>query len=351
MEKKKMPRWAKIVLIVIAAILALLMILAGAAAIYIDALLGKINYRTTHPSLTPEEASSVAQENWETIPSDDTTPMADDVTEPTAPTATDPVEEDPDMSHIVNILLIGQDRRPGEGTQRSDSMILVTFNKSTGNITLTSIMRDQNVHIPGYGSDKLNHAYQYGGMPLLDQTLYDHFGIVVDGNVEVDFSGFQQVIDLLGGVDVTLTEAEAEYLRNGCKMDVQAGLNHLDGAGALNYARLREIDSDYRRASRQRNVLIAIFEKYKSKDLATMLSLMDQILPLLTTDLSKDQIVGLALEVFPMLAGAQIDTLRIPADGTFQSGYVQVSPTYRTWYQYNIDFEANRKLLEEIFAP
>ncbi len=150
------------------------------------------------------DAESIRQDAYETIGQNDTLPSV----EATAPAQQPGAQGE----HVVNILLIGQDRRAGQGTQRSDSMILVTFNKNTGVIALTSIMRDQLVHIPGYGSDKLNHAYQYGGMELLDQVLLDHYGIRVDGNVEVDFSGFQEIVDLLGGVEIELTEKEAEHL-------------------------------------------------------------------------------------------------------------------------------------------
>lgn len=346
--KKRFPRWAKITLIVLAAILLLIMLCVIGIALYLNAMLDKIDYVQHHTTLSSEEASSIAQEEWETIPTDDTTPIEEDVTVPTTPTEPEvPVEQG---EHIVNILLIGQDRRPGEGTQRSDSMILVTFNRSTKAITLTSIMRDQYVNIPGYGNDKLCHAYQYGGMPLLDQTLYDHFGIQVDGNIEVDFSGFESIIDLLGGVDVDLTEKEAEYLYWEYGLTLDPGPNHLCGKDALVYARIRGLDNDYNRAGRQRKVLLSLVERYKDQDLATMLSLMDQLLPLVTTDIPKSQLISYALELFPMLDGATIQTLRIPADGTFKGGYIKVSANHRMWVQYNIDFEANRRLLQQIFA-
>ena len=92
-------------------------------------------------------------------------------------------------SRIVNILLVGQDRLEGEGRTRSDSMILCTFNKRTRELTLTSFLRDLYVQIPGYGGNRINAAYAYGGMELLEQTLEQNFGVQVDGIVEVDFSG------------------------------------------------------------------------------------------------------------------------------------------------------------------
>lgn len=344
-QKKRLPTWAKATLIFLGVVLLLLGICALCISLYLNSLLDKVNYVTDHTTLSSEEASSIAQQEWEPIPTDDTTPMEEDVTIPPLPT--EPQEQG---DHYVNILLIGQDRRAGEGTQRSDSMILVTFNKSTQAITLTSFMRDQYVNIPGYGNDKLCHAYQYGGMPLLDQTLSDHFGIRIDGNIEVDFSGFESIIDLLGGVDISLTQAEVDHLWNGYGYKLQPGMNHLSGKEALAYARIRKIDSDYQRANRQRTVLTSIMNAYKSKDLVTMLSLLEQILPLITTDIPKDQLVSYTLDLFPMCSGASIQQLRIPADGTFKGGYIKVSSSHRMWCQYNIDFETNRRLLRQIFA-
>ena len=94
-----------------------------------------------------------------------------------------------DASNIKSILLIGQDKREGESRQRSDSMILATLDKDQGTVSLTSFMRDLYVAIPGYSTTRINAAYAYGGMDLLDQTLEENFGVKIDGNVEVDFSG------------------------------------------------------------------------------------------------------------------------------------------------------------------
>jgi LCP family protein required for cell wall assembly len=233
-------------------------------------------------------------------------------------------------------------------------MILVSINKSDNTITLTSFMRDQYVQIPGYYPNKLNAAYAFGGMRLLSKTLELNFGVKVDGIVEVDFSGFENIIDLLGGVEITLTEQEAAYLNTlheGGLLDspVVVGLNRLDGAQALVYVGLREIDTDYARARRQRNVVMALIEAYKELPLDEMLGMLDQILPLATTNLTNVQILGYAAEFFPVLASAKVQTLRIPVDGTFVGGLVEVRPGFYGWFQYNINFEANKKVLWEIF--
>ena len=112
-------------------------------------------------------------------------------------------------SGIVNILLIGQDRREGEETARSDSMILCTSPRKTGDVTMTSFLRDLYVPIPGHRSNRINAAYSEGGTALLDDTLRENFGLHIDGNIEVDFSQFAQIIDLLGGVELELRKDEA----------------------------------------------------------------------------------------------------------------------------------------------
>ena len=111
-------------------------------------------------------------------------------------------------SNIKSILLIGQDKREGESRQRSDSMILATLDKDQGTVSLTSFMRDLYVAIPGYSTTRINAAYAYGGMDLLDQTLEENFGVKIDGNVEVDFEVFQVLVDKVGGIDLELTQAK-----------------------------------------------------------------------------------------------------------------------------------------------
>lgn len=340
---KTFPGWMKRTMTILLILVLLLVIAAVCAVLYVNSLFNKVNYVSSHPTLSFAEASSIAQEEWEPIPPEDTTPI-EEATVPSLPEVPEPSDD-----HYVNILLIGQDRRPGQGTQRSDSMILVTCNRRTATITMTSIMRDQLVNIPGYGNDKLCHAYQYGGMPLLNQTLTNHFGIRVDGNIEVDFSGFESIINLLGGVDIALSPGEVEYLYQEYGQQFTVGMNHMNGKEALIYSRIRGLDNDYNRAGRQRKVLTCLIDRYKTQNLSTMLNLLEELLPLVTTDIPKDRLLSYVTELFPMMSRANIENLRIPADGTFRGGYIKVSSTHRMWCQYNIDFEANKKILREVF--
>ena len=352
--------WRRTVLAVLCIILALILFAMVFATVFLHRIMNQMNRvdPNKESALDPTYVSQMlaTDPELETIDpsSTETLPHISDVTFPTEPTngteSTEPTEPVSKGDHYINIMLIGQDRRPGQGRQRSDSMILVTINKSKKTITLTSFMRDQYVQIPGYLPHKLNHTYQYGGMKLLNETLMLNFGVRVDGNVEVDLGGFVKIIDMLGGVEINLTEAEARYIGLCFNIDLKPGNNLLNGDQAKCYSQLREIDSDYRRAERQRKVLMSIINKYKSQSLDELISLTEQLLPMVTTDMSNSEIFGYAMELFPMLTQMQFNTMRIPVEGTFQQGNVQVRDGLKNWFQYNIDFEANKKILRQIWA-
>lgn len=220
---------------------------------------------------------------------------------------------------LLNILLVGQDRRPGEGRQRSDSMIVCSINAETKKIAMISFLRDLYVQIPGYTDNRLNAAYVFGGFPLLKDSLKKNFGITIDGCFEVDFTGFTALIDEIGGVDVSLSAAEANVVGGGAV----EGDNHLDGEHALKYARIRKIDSDFQRTNRQRKVLLACYEKVKHCSLSEIVSLLDQALPYLTTDMTNSQIYTIVAKLFPLITKVDINTYHIPPDGTYSNLYIR----------------------------
>lgn len=233
-----------------------------------------------------------------------------------------------DTSNIKSILLIGQDKQGDQTRQRSDSMILATLDKDQGTISLTSFMRDLYVAIPGYSSTRINAAYAYGGMELLDETLEENFGVQIDGNVEVDFEVFKVLVDKVGGIDLELTQAEADYIcgRDQSVLypqplrtdwDLQEGVNHLDGEQALIHARNRSIgNSDYRRTERQQDVLKAAFAKIKDLNVLELGGLIKDVLPLVTTDLSLWDMTGYAMDVMS-IGTDEIQSYRIPEDGSY----------------------------------
>ncbi len=250
---------------------------------------------------------------------------------------------------VLNILLIGQDRREGQGRSRSDSMILCTIDLNHKSLTMTSFMRDMYVPIPGYQDNRINACYALGGMELLDSCLEKNFGVQVDGNIEVDFSGFMDIIDLLGGVEIELTQAEANYLNKwgnwGVSDDhwnISAGKNTLNGSQALAFSRNRYVgNSDFARTERQRKVLTAVLEKVKNMNSSQANGLLKKILPMITTDMSRKEIMSYAMSVLPMLSDVSVTTNRIPADGAFKNASIRGMSVLVP------DLEANRKLLSE----
>lgn len=357
-ERPKKKKWKKVLLAIVLTLLGLIVAVVLAVLLYLNHLLNQITpYDAVNDvTVSSSEAEQIVEEDPEAVTIDlEQEEQLPDISDVTFPQEQEEQSSTVNWDNVVNILLVGQDRRPGEGRQRSDSMILVTFNKSKQTITLTSFMRDCYVQIPGYKANKLNAAYAFGGMSLLNQTLEQNFGVHVDGNIEVDFDGFQDVIDLLGGVDISLTEEEVSYMNNGLGLNgtdrqLSVGTNRLDGEQALAYARIRSIDSDYRRAERQRKVISSLIQRYKSQSLTTMLGLLEDILPLVVTNMDKGEIVDYTLELMPMLASCGVETLRIPVDGTFNQGIAKVRPGLAAWFQYDIDFNANRNRLYQVFA-
>lgn len=257
-----------------------------------------------------------------------------------------------DDDEIINILLIGQDAREGEGQQRSDSMILCTINLHTDTFTMTSFMRDMYVEIPGYSPNKINAAYQMGGMELLDLCLLHNFGVVVDYNIEVNFDGFMKAVDIVGGVDIELTQAEADYLNARGNWDVddstawqwslKAGENHLTGEQALAYCRTRYVgNADFGRTERQRKVLTELMNKCKTLSVSEIDELLKEILPLVTTDMDSAQIDKYVLKLLPMLPSLQTKQLRVPADGAYYDDTINGMSVLVP------DLEKNKELLQE----
>ena len=223
------------------------------------------------------------------------------------------------MSHTskestVNILLIGQDRRAGENRARSDCMILCTFHPETSRLIMTSFLRDLYVEIPGYGKNRLNAAYSFGGMPLLKQALQHNFDICVDGSVEVDFARFCTLIDQLGGVSVTLRQDEAQLINSQIPGDLHAGNQLLNGQQALAFARIRTLDEDgdFSRTQRQQAILSAVFQRCKTSTLPELLRLFKEASPLLSTDIRPADAISLIRQLSAGFSRMEIKSQQIP---------------------------------------
>lgn len=225
---------------------------------------------------------------------------------------------------VINILLVGADKRESwSEAGRSDSVMIATMDLKHKRLKVTSLMRDMYVEIPGYQNNRFNAAYSFGGIKLLYQTIARNFNIRLDGYVIVDFQAFKAVINNIGGVEITLTDAEQEYLvkkyqnKKGTVAQVQKGTNILDGSQALAYTRIRQdAQGDFGRTKRQRNVLQAIFTKVKTMSYNKVLDLASLVMEDVTTDLTNEEIMDYVAKVV-FMGTTQIDQLRIPLDNTY----------------------------------
>lgn len=310
----------KIVLIII--LIAAAAVLAG-IGIYAGRLYSKLNKVTVSE---PRERIPRSEETFEVNTDEPDTIEVEEVEELFDVDSIDMMESD----SIKNILLIGQDAREGEERQRSDTMIICSINTHTKKVTLASLMRDMYVPIPGYSNNRINAAYAFGGMELLDEVIEQDFGIPIDGNVEVDFEGFVEAMDVIGGIEIELSGEEAGYISTGGWEDqgeygndgtwnLQEGMNTLTPAQALSFARIRHVgNSDWERTDRQRRVIMAAFNKISSSSTAKQLSIADSILPYITTDLSGRELLSYVKTISE--AGIKnFESYRIPADGTYSS--------------------------------
>lgn len=252
-----------------------------------------------------------------------------------------------------NILLLGGDSRSSEQYDRTDSIIILSVNRQSGALKMTSVMRDTWVSFPGRESKgKINAANVYGGPELAMATVNASFGTQIEDYVLVNMTGLVKVVDALDGVDIEITSAELKYLNEyargfantiGYEGDARlagAGMAHLNGLLALSYARIRYADSDYQRAMRQQTVLLALAKKASALSAPELLKLVPKLLGMTDTNLS----MGEAMALATLCAGREMDEIRqyrIPADGTFQSGMFG-----GTWC-IKPDFEENARLLHD----
>jgi len=252
-----------------------------------------------------------------------------------------------------NILLLGTDNRyEVEGSySRTDSMIILSVNTATQEAKLTSLMRDTWVKIPGHGSGKLNAASVYGGPELTMQVIEENFGVALDDYVIINITGMADVIDLLGGIHLDVTEEERKALNKGLfDLSSKSGMEKLEKSGtqvllngnqAVAFARIRMIDSDYVRTERQRTVLTTLAERLKQDTgVFELAQLVMTLMPYVETNLDLSEMLILGMTGLQMDMGT-VQEMRLPADGTFESGEFN-----GTWC-IKPNFQKNAALLQE----
>ena len=206
----------------------------------------------------------------------------------------------------INLLLAGVDNIHDEGNGRADAIVLLTVDQEQKTITATDMVRDLYVDIEGHDKNKLNAAYAYGGAKLLESTVEKNLNIDISGTVSVGFDQMEKIIDDLGGIDLTITKKEADYLnktnyisRKSCRNLVK-GTQTLNGTQALGYARVRKVETEehkndaFGRGYRFGKILKAILKKGTSISITDAISLVSKYGNQLSEDLSIDDMIALA---------------------------------------------------------
>lgn len=331
---KKIRIWFTAILLV------LVMLICAAVAVLMPLYQA---YRKSHmdvPIVTrPDESYTRPPEP--TFDPDPTVPDDTDDTDPsgtTEPPVTEPDDTEPaDTTHppvkvpgiykvdkkdpdIENILILGTDSRNVQKERgRSDSIIVASFNKRTKQVKLVSFLRDTYIPIEGHGWNRINAAYAVGGVALCVNTINDLFGLDIQKFVIVNFSGASTFVDACGGVDMALTQKEINYLLNLKDEFPQNsdGTYHLDGKVALDYMRMRKIDSDFGRTERQRKTMMAIYSQAMArKDVTQMYNLVREGFNLVKTNLKLSEMLDLAQSVISMGSELNIGSESVPPRST-----------------------------------
>lgn len=332
-EKKK-GKAGKIALIALIVVLLLIIGIVAFVIIYSNNVLGMMTRpgEITTPTLSDDEIADILgtmPAELPTAPPEVAATMPSESVEPTFPK----VVSD---QNITNIMVIGNAARPGDTERFSDSNILVSINRETKTITLTSFVRDLRVTIPAYaghgqGFNRINHVYHLGSyytgnkedsMKLMALAMEQNFGIHIDHTVEVDMVIFEEVINLLGGVEVDLSTEEIKYMQANYPYmeDLEPGLYRLGGYRAMCYARMRKVgNGDWDRTERQREIIISLFNSAKNMGIMDLHAMLQKIMPIIITDMTNEEIMNLAIEMIPMLRDLNIVSQRIPYDGTWWS--------------------------------
>ncbi len=279
-------------------------------------------------------------------------------------------------SDIENILLIGSDSRSASSTEgRSDAMMVFTIDRKHKKIKLTSLQRDLYVKIPNKYGSKLTSAYAIGGADLTIETIEANLGLTIDKYVVVNFDAFIYVVDKIGelnghgGIKMTLTAAEANYMCNNetyglfPRYQKGAGTYYMTGEEALNYARIRKIDSDFGRTNRQRKVIAEIIEELKDVSYLDLITMGYACLEYVTTNFSKGELVGLATEAAEIM-NYEINQISIPISGTYSEQYITsvsqalvanltVNAEQLAAFIYDDDmtYEGNEKSMTGVYIP
>ena len=210
----------------------------------------------------------------------------------------------------IHYMLLGVDgEKDSYKGKRSDAMIVLSVNKTEKRVVLSSVPRDTLVYIDGKGFDKLTHAYSYGGAALTVKTYEDNFDITIDSYITVNFASMEKIVDLLGGLTLTLTDAEAKHMGEYyAAWGLSGGTQKLSGKEVLAYCRVRKIDSDFKRTERQYKVLMQMYKAVKDMSPTKYGALISTCYDYINTDMIMADMIGLAGNLLGILeSGAEIE--------------------------------------------
>ena len=328
-NREKSGNGMKAFLIVLTVLLVLILVGFGAVYWFIQNKFSKMNIVTL-----PEDTYAYTEATAEETLTTETQPMRTEET--TAETTIETTRPPMSADDIINILVVGQAARDGESGKMADTTMLVSINTYTEEVTVFSILRDSLVQLPAYkglngGRNKFTVCYalgyQQGGtagaMEMTNICLKDNFGIEVDYNVEVSFDGFIRMIDYLNGVELELTEAEANYLNKDTlyvQRTIEPGVQVLQGMEALSYARMRKAagdgESDIKRTERQRKLVAALLERFRGMSLSELNGWVDELLPMVTTTMTPSDVTRLAATILPMVSRLTMKGETVPVGKT-----------------------------------
>lgn len=231
---------------------------------------------------------------------------------------------------ITNILLVGTDGEHIDKYNRSDGTMVVTIDSINNEIKLTSIARDTLVNIPGYGNEKLTHAYAYEGIDLLKEVIKENFDLEIDKYIAVNFSSFMEIIDEIGGVVVDVPESGLdsinsmidacyEYYSDEDKKNIEkvyltkAGEQRLNGYQALAFSRIRYTDSAFHREARHREVAQSVYEEFLTKGTDEYKKCADILLDNTKTNISPMEMLDLGFTVLK-IADKDIEQFQFPLE-------------------------------------
>ncbi|MDR0738616.1 MAG: LCP family protein [Oscillospiraceae bacterium] len=301
---------AKVVAFIALFVLSIIFIFFVCSVLYINKALDSVNYKKTAVSTVAK--NSKCNTKWKRKKN---TQVADEVSKNSKGLYFD--------NKISNFLVFGLDKHDQSENGRSDSILLLSVDNRHKKIKITSFLRDTLLEIPGHEAEKFNHAHAYGGAELAIETFEKNFKVKVNKHCEFDFEGFEEVIACVDGITIKLDADECDYINkfsgSSKKLEISNGEKFLDPKQTLCHVRNRNcIDSDIGRTARQREVIKAVINRFRSANFVNTISMIFKALPKITTNFSKEEILKLVSSI-PTYLCYEIAEYRLPKSDEYTS--------------------------------